>query len=180
MLTEILISGFGGQGVLFSGKLLAYAALSEGKELSWLPSYGPEMRGGTANCSVCLSNEPIGSPLVTQPDILIAMNEPSVKKFESSVKPGGIMFLDSSLTERKPSRNDIVCFEVPASEIARNNSLTGMSNIVLLGKVLKECHERLTGIGISAVETALNKIIPPKRKAMAEKNLYALRLGYQL
>ena len=92
MLTETIICGFGGQGVLFSGKLLANAALMEGKELSWLPSYGPEMRGGTCNCSVCISDDPIGSPLVTAPDIVIAMNGPSFDKFEPMVKPGGIVF----------------------------------------------------------------------------------------
>ncbi|MBE6851947.1 MAG: 2-oxoacid:ferredoxin oxidoreductase subunit gamma [Ruminococcus sp.] len=178
MLTEIIISGFGGQGVLFSGKLLAYAALHLGKELSWLPSYGPEMRGGTANCSVCLSDEPIGSPLVTEPDILIAMNAPSFDKFESTVKPGGIIFADSSLIDRKTTRDDITCFYVPSTEIAQENSLTGMANIVLLGKVIKECEDRLIGINLDSIAATLEKIIPPKKKALVEKNTEALRIGY--
>ena len=98
---NILFAGFGGQGVLFSGKVIAYAGMMEGKEISWLPSYGPEMRGGTANCSVCISDNKIGSPLVTNPDILVAMNLPSLDKFEKDVVPGGMIILDSTLINRK-------------------------------------------------------------------------------
>ena len=107
---NVLLAGFGGQGILFSGKLLVYSGLLDGKEVSWLPSYGPEMRGGTCNCSVVLSDESIGSPLVTAPDVLIAMNLPSLDKFENSVVPGGTILLDSSLIDRKVTRQDVkVC-----------------------------------------------------------------------
>lgn len=189
MLTEIIVSGFGGQGVLFAGKCLAYSALmiensgagsSEELHISWLPSYGPEMRGGTANCSVCLSDEPIGSPLVTEPDILIAMNDPSVERFSGSVKPGGKIFLDSSMASAEIARTDIEIFRVPASQTAQDNGLSGMGNIVLLGKVLKECPEMLGGIVRETVEKAFHKIIPASRAALVEKNIAALNIGIEL
>ena len=183
MLTEIIVSGFGGQGVLFAGKCLAYSALqigacsSEELHISWLPSYGPEMRGGTANCSVCLSDEPIGSPLVTEPDILIAMNDPSVERFSGSVKPGGKVFLDSSMASAEISRTDVEVFRVPASQAAQDNGLSGMGNIVLLGKVLKECSQMLGGIVRETVEKAFHEIIPAARAALIEKNIAALNIG---
>ena len=179
MLTEIIISGFGGQGALFAGKCLAYSAMMKDVELSWLPSYGPEMRGGTANCSVCLSDEPIGSPLVTEPDILIAMNEPSVDKFINSVKSGGVVFVDSALASREIDRKDIEVFWLPASELAEEKKLGGMGNIVLLGKAIKECGKMLFGIDRKAILEALAKIIPAKKAALIEKNVAALALGEQ-
>ena len=114
---EIIIAGFGGQGLLFSGKVLAYAGLLEGRELSWLPSYGPEMRGGTANCNVILSDTPVGSPIVQHPTILMVMNTPSLDKYESTVRPGGMIFVDSSLITRKVQRTDVTAVYVPAAEI---------------------------------------------------------------
>lgn len=104
---EILLAGFGGQGILFAGKVLAYCGLMDKKELSWLPSYGPEMRGGTANCSVCISDEPIASPLVTEPDLMMAMNQPSFEKFINKVKAGGKAFIDSTLVSLKSERKDV-------------------------------------------------------------------------
>ena len=115
---NIVFAGFGGQGILFAGKVVAYAGLIEGRELSWLPSYGPEMRGGTANCSICLSDEPIGSPLVTNPNVLIAMNRPSLDKFVNEVEPGGTILLDSSLIDERVERDDVTVFYVPASKLA--------------------------------------------------------------
>lgn len=178
MLTETIICGFGGQGVLFTGKLLAYAALYQGKELSWIPSYGPEMRGGTCNCSVCLSDEPIGSPLVNAPDVLIAMNAPSFDKFESTVKPGGVIFADSSIIDRKSVRDDVTCFYIPSTELAKENGLEGMANIIILGKVIRECSEKLVGINYDMIVSAFEKIIPPKRAALIEKNVNAFKIGY--
>lgn len=184
MLTEIIVSGFGGQGVLFAGKCLAYSAMliETGEELyiSWLPSYGPEMRGGTANCSVCLSDEPIGSPLVTEPDILIAMNDPSVERFTGNVKPGGKIFLDSSMASEEITRSDVEIFRVPASQAAQDNGLSGMGNIVLIGKVLKECSEMLGVVGRETVEKAFHEIIPASRAALIEKNISALKIGTEL
>lgn len=180
MLTEIIISGFGGQGVLFAGKCLAYSAMMCDKQISWLPSYGPEMRGGTANCSVCLSDEPIGSPLVTEPDILIAMNDPSVEKFIGHVKPGGKVFVDSSMAQAEITRGDIEVYRIPASQTAEDKGLSGMGNIVLLGKLLRECADRLCGIDKETVLAAFEKIIPQKRAALIEKNAAAFLVGESL
>ncbi len=173
MTNQILLAGFGGQGILFMGKLLAYFGLYDDKEVSWLPSYGPEMRGGTCNCSVCISDDPIGSPLVDEPNILIVMNTPSYDKFINSVTEGGIAIIDSSLIESKCDRTDISCFYVPATTLANENGLKGMANIILLGKLLKE-----TGLTSSeTVKKAMEKVIPPKRANLIETNLKAIELG---
>lgn len=173
MLNEIILAGFGGQGILFAGKILAYAGLMDEKEISWLPSYGPEMRGGTANCSVCISDDPIGSPLVIDPDMLIAMNEPSFDKFISHVKPGGVAIIDSSMIDKKCDRDDITCFYVPASQLADENGMTGMANIILLGKFIKE-----TGIvSFSTLKAAFEKAIPPRKKNLVDVNMKAVDIG---
>ena len=173
MTNQILLAGFGGQGILFMGKLLAYFGLYDDKEVSWLPSNGPEMRGGTCNCSVCISDDPIGSPLVDEPNILIVMNTPSYDKFINSVTEGGIAIIDSSLIESKCDRTDISCFYVPATTLANENGLKGMANIILLGKLLKE-----TGLtSPETVKKAMEKVIPPKRANLIETNLKAIELG---
>ena len=122
-----LLAGFGGQGILFMGKVIAYAGLTDGKEVSWLPSYGPEMRGGTANCSVCISSDPICSPLVVTPNVFVAMNGPSYDKFIDSVVPGGIVILDSTLVEREVKRDDITVCLVPATQMAEEHGLKGLA-----------------------------------------------------
>ncbi|MBR3970698.1 MAG: 2-oxoacid:acceptor oxidoreductase family protein [Ruminococcus sp.] len=171
--TEIILAGFGGQGVLFAGKILAYCGLLDNKELSWLPSYGPEMRGGTANCSVCISDEPIGSPLVTTPDILIAMNQPSFDKFINDVKPGGKVFYDSTLIESDCSRTDIEIFAIPSTKLADENELKGGSNIVLLGKVIKE-----TGIfTLDTMKKCIEKVVPPTKAQLIANNFKAIEIG---
>ncbi len=173
MTHEFLLAGFGGQGILFAGKLIAYVGLYAGKEVSWLPSYGPEMRGGTCNCSVTVSDDPIGSPLILEPTELLVMNTPSFDKFINSVKPGGKAFIDSSLVEGTSSRTDIECFYVPATKLANENNLKGMANIILAGKLLKE-------IGLTdeaVIEKAIKKVIPPKKANLTEANMTALRLG---
>ncbi len=180
MLTEILISGFGGQGVLFAGKCLAYSAMIKGLEISWLPSYGPEMRGGTANCSVCLSDEPIGSPLVTNPDILVALNNPSIKRFIDNVRSGGKVFLDSSIADAEFTRNDIETYRIPASQIAEENGLAGMGNIVLLGKIADVCSSIMWGINSDVFKDALTEIIPASRPELIEKNIKAFLIGKSL
>ena len=118
---QYLFAGFGGQGILFSGKFLAYKGLTEGKQVSWLPSYGPEMRGGTASCGVILSDTPVGSPIVSKPDVLIAMNLPSLDKYEDDVVPGGVIFVDSSLIERKVKRTDVTVHYIPATTNKKKN-----------------------------------------------------------
>lgn len=175
MATEIILAGFGGQGVLFAGKALAYGGLIDGKEVSWLPSYGPEMRGGTANCSVCISEAPIGSPLVLEPDLLIAMNSPSFVKFIDSVKPNGKAFIDSTMIDERTDRSDIECFYLPATQLAADNDLNGMSNIILLGKLIKQ-----TGImTLETVEKAMAKSIPPKKANLLEANIKAIKIGME-
>lgn len=172
--TAILIAGFGGQGTLFAGKVLASASLFKGLEVSWLPSYGPEMRGGTANCSVMISEEAIGSPIVSHPDILIALNKPSFEKYEPLTKSGGAIFVDSSLVDSKSTRSDIDVHYVPASELARKAGGANLSNIVLIGKVLKE-----TGLfSLEEISECLEKIIPEKKAALRDLNKTALKAGF--
>ena len=170
---SILIAGFGGQGVLFAGKFLAYAGLLLQKQLSWLPSYGPEMRGGTANCSVILSDTPVGSPIVTNPDILVAMNLPSFIKYQDSVNPGGIILLDATLIEARPARTDITAYAVPATQMATKEGLGSLANMILMGKLLRECLPELAAV----TEEALHKVVPPKKASLIETNQRALALG---
>ena len=172
---RIVFAGFGGQGLLFAGKVVAYAGLIDGRQVSWLPSYGPEMRGGTANCSVTLSDDPIGSPLITDPNVLIAMNQPSLLKFEPVIVPGGIALIDSTLVTRVPERDDVKVFSVPATRIAEEEGLKGLANIVLVGKMLKE-----TGFcSMETIDAAVRKTVPPTKAAMLERNLRALQLGLE-
>lgn len=173
MTTEILLAGFGGQGVLFAGKILAYCGLLDNKEISWLPSYGPEMRGGTANCSVCISDEPIGSPLVLAPDVLIAMNQPSFDKFVGTVKSGGKIFVDNSLVDTKCDRTDIECFYIPSTNLAESNGLKGGSNIVLLGKILKETNL----FSFDTMKKAIEKVVPASKAQLISNNFKAIEIG---
>lgn len=170
---DILFAGFGGQGVLFSGKIAAYAGLYDDKNITWLPSYGPEMRGGTANCSVCISDEPIGSPCVVSPNAFVALNLPSFQKFKDSVKTGGTMIADSSLIPEKCDRTDINIFYVPAAKLAAENGLDGLSNIILLGKLFKE-----TGFCTrESLDKALVHCVPKSKQHLLEPNKRALQLG---
>ena len=174
MTTELLIAGFGGQGVLFAGKCIAYKGLFEGRELSWLPSYGPEMRGGTANCSVVLSDDPVGSPIVNTPDVLIVMNLPSLDKYESAVVPGGKVFVDSTLIGRPVERADLTPFYVPATRLAQENGVPGLATMIMVGKVLKECDFT----SFDGIEDAVRSVVSAKHPEMLDVNLKALRLGY--
>lgn len=170
---QFLFSGFGGQGILFSGKFLAYKGLTEGKQVSWLPSYGPEMRGGTASCSVIISDEPVGSPIVSNPDVLVAMNLPSLDKFEDTVVSGGIIIADSTLIERKVKRNDVTVYYVPATQLASDNKMPTLANMIIIGKVLKALDE----YSQEGVTAALKKVISAKRADMLDVNLKAISLG---
>ena len=168
-----LLSGFGGQGILFAGKFLAYKGLTAGQQVSWLPSYGPEMRGGTASCSVIVSDDPVGSPIVSNPDILVAMNLPSFDKFESSVVAGGMIFADSTLIERKSVRDDVKVFYIPATQLASDNGFPTLANMIIVGKILKELGE----FDEEALRAALSKVISAKRADMLETNLKAMKIG---
>lgn len=171
--TQMLIAGFGGQGILFTGKFLAYKGLVEDKEVSWLPSYGPEMRGGTASCSVILSDTPVGSPIVSTPDVLIAMNLPSLDKYEDAVAPGGIIIVDSTLIERKVKRDDVTVYYVPATKLASDNNMPTLANMIIAGKLLKAT-DSFTEEGVN---TALKKVISAKHADMLDVNLKAMQIG---
>ena len=171
--TQILIAGFGGQGILFAGKFLAYKGLMEDLQLSWLPSYGPEMRGGTANCSVVLSDTPVGSPIITKPDVLIAMNLPSLQKFVDDVVPGGQIYVDSALIDEKVERTDVEVFYIPATQMAKDNGISSLANMIIVGHLL-ENHPELSFQGTDAV---VEKLVPPKKAALVDLNKKALTLG---
>jgi len=175
MQKEIIISGFGGQGVLFAGQLLAYCALDTGKHVTWFPSYGPEMRGGTAHCTVIISEEEIGSPVVKNPSAAIVMNLPSLDKYEPLIKPEGILVVNKSLVDRSPSREDITTIEVPANEIAQEIGNTRLTNLVLLGSLL----QRLPVFTLEAIGTTLDKHIPERHRDLLEANIKALKYGFQ-
>ena len=173
MTNHILLAGFGGQGLLFAGKFLAYQGLLEDKQISWLPSYGPEMRGGTANCSCIVSDDPIGSPIVDHPNVLMVMNLPSLEKYENAVAPGGLIVVDSSLIAKKVTRTDVKVVEVPATEMASKENLPGLANMILAGKILKELDE----FDSVSVENALHHVVSVKHPEMYDVNLKALKLG---
>ena len=171
--TEILIAGFGGQGILFSGKFLAYKGLLEDLQVSWLPSYGPEMRGGTANCNIILSDTPVGSPIITTPNVLIAMNLPSLEKYVDTVVPGGQIYVDSSLIDAKVEREDVEVFYIPATQLAKEEGISTLANMIILGHLLENNSE----LSFNGVEEVVEKLVPPKKAALKELNMKALSLG---
>lgn len=171
---NLIIAGFGGQGVLFSGKVVAYAGLIDEKEVSWLPSYGPEMRGGTANCSICISENAIGSPLITNPNALIAMNLPSLEKFISDVQTGGLIIVDSSLIDVKIDREDVKVCYVPATKLAEEHEVSGLANIILIGKLLKETQFATK----ETIHKAIEKCVPASKERMINFNKQAIEIGF--
>ena len=170
---EFLFSGFGGQGILFAGKFIAYKGLTEGKNVSWLPSYGPEMRGGTASCGIIISDGAVGSPIVAKPDVLVAMNLPSLDRYEASVKKGGMIFYDSSLIERPLNRTDVKAYAIPATRLAGENGFPTLGNMILVGKILAALGE----FDEETVNATLAKVISAKRADMLDINRKALELG---
>ncbi len=174
---KIVCAGFGGQGVLSMGRLLAYAGMIEDKQVSWLPSYGPEMRGGTANCHVIVSDGLIGSPIIAQDaTAVIVMNLPSMLKFESELVPGGCLFLNSTLIDRKPSRADIEIHAIPANDIAGELGNGKIANMVMLGAYL----ERTRSVAIESVLAALRKVFGPSKEHLMPLNEQALREGMRI
>lgn len=170
---QIIISGFGGQGILSMGRLLASAGLHEGHNVSWLPSYGPEMRGGTANCHVIISEEEVGSPIISAPSALIVMNQPSLDKFEKMVQENGIIILDSSLVPVLPKRNDAKVFSIPAVEKAYEMGNATYAGVILLGKFIAE-----TGIiNAKSFEEALKTVLGPKKHYLIPEEMQALEYG---
>lgn len=176
MVEELIIAGFGGQGVMLMGQLLSYAGLHEAKNVSWMPSYGPEMRGGTANCSVVISTEIIGSPVVTEPTTLIVMNRPSLDRFEQAVRPGGLLIYNSSLIDRAPERTDIRIIAVPAVEMARELGSDRVANMCVLGAYLAA-----TGVvALESVAECLKEVLPERRHDLIPLNVEALARGASL
>jgi 2-oxoglutarate ferredoxin oxidoreductase subunit gamma len=176
MQTEIILSGFGGQGALFAGQLLAYAAMDDGRHVTWIPSYGPEMRGGTAHCTVIVSNDDIGSPLVRYPTAAVVMNLPSFDKYEPLVAPGGVLVVNTSLVNHPAKRADIRVISVPANAIAEDIGAGKMANVVLLGALVAA-----TGVlPLEVVEHALDSHLPAKHRALLNANRAALQRGAAL
>ncbi|HHT70050.1 MAG TPA: 2-oxoacid:ferredoxin oxidoreductase subunit gamma [Firmicutes bacterium] len=170
---EFIFAGFGGQGVLLMGQLLAHAAMDEGKKVSWIPSYGPEMRGGTANCTVIVSEREIGSPVVSSPSCVVAMNLPSLDKFEKAVKPGGVLVINSSLVTREPKRQDVTVVKVPATGVANELGNARVANMVALGAVVEA-----TGVVTpDSVLEALRKNLPAHRQNLLPLNREAIEKG---
>ncbi len=175
METSIIIAGFGGQGVLFAGQVLAYAGMDSGLNVTWIPSYGPEMRGGTANCTIIISNGVIGAPTVANPDVAVVLNQPSFEKYEPLVRPGGILIVNSSLVSSQSNRSDIEIGVVPANEIAEDLGSTKMMNMAALGALLARC----SIITLATVAQALADHLPPSKSHLLRANQQVLKSGYE-
>ena len=173
MQNETIIAGFGGQGVLFTGKVLAYAGLEDGQEVTWLPSYGPEMRGGTANCTVVISNEEIGSAQVMNPRATIVMNQPSLDKYEGLVTPGGYLVVNASMVNRKASRADITVIEIPGTELAEELGDKRLANIVMLGGLAAKADY----LNLKSIEKGIEKSLSKDKKNLLGLNIKALQKG---
>jgi 2-oxoglutarate ferredoxin oxidoreductase subunit gamma len=173
---DIIFAGFGGQGILFVGQLLAYAALAEGKHVTWIPSYGPEMRGGTANCTVVVSDEPIGSPVCKHPSIAAVFNNPSLEKYEDLVKPGGLLVINESLVVHKPGRADLETVLLPATTLASELGEVRATNLVMLGALLA----RKALVDAATIEQVMRDKLGARKAHMLETNMAALERGKEL
>ena len=175
MQNDVIMAGFGGQGILLIGKMLAYAGMQEGKEVSWLPSYGPEMRGGTCNCTIVISDRAVGSPVIQSPEAVVAMNLPSLEKFEADVRPGGYLLINTSLIERKCERTDISIIDVPANAIAQELGNPRGANMVALG-----AYVGTTGaVSMDQVEAVVRQTFAAK-PSVIDVNIEALHKGHDL
>jgi 2-oxoglutarate ferredoxin oxidoreductase subunit gamma len=175
MTTKVIMAGFGGQGVVLIGTLLAYAGMAQGKHTTFFPSYGAEMRGGTANCSVVVSDDEIASPVVTHPDCIVAMNVASLDKFESVVRPGGTIFVNSSLVDRGVKRQDVSEIRIPANKIAEDLGSSRAANMVMLGGLVKK-----TGaVNLDSVVKSLSKVLSERAMALLDTNVKALSKGFE-
>lgn len=173
---SIIIAGFGGQGVLFAGQLLAYAGMDGGRHVTWIPSYGPEMRGGAANCTVVISDEPVGAPIVSRPEIAVVLNLPSFEKYEPLVKEGGLLVVNSAIIDERTARDDIEAVYVPANSIAEEAGSTKMLNVAAVGALLA----RRPVLTLEEMEQALHKHLPASKGHLLATNVDVLRRGYAL
>jgi len=176
METSIIIAGFGGQGVLFAGQLLAYAGMDNGLHVTWIPSYGPEMRGGTANCTVIVSDEPVGAPIVANPDVAVVLNLPSLEKYEPLVKPGGLLVVNSALVTQKVNRADIEVAYVPANDIAEALGSAKMMNMAALGALLA----RRPILTLDQLNQTLDDHLPARKAHLLEANKRVVQKGYEV
>ncbi|HWR29651.1 MAG TPA: 2-oxoacid:acceptor oxidoreductase family protein [Negativicutes bacterium] len=172
---EMIFSGFGGQGVMLMGQIIAYAGMMEGQQVSWFPAYGPEMRGGTANCSVIIGDEPVGTPIVTEPSIVVAMNLPSLDKFEPMLMPGGALLINNSLIERGPHRTDVKAFLVPCNDIAKELGNPKVANMVMVGAIVAASGS----VSIESVLNILSKKIFKNKPQVMPLNEQAIRRGME-
>jgi 2-oxoglutarate ferredoxin oxidoreductase subunit gamma len=175
MQRDVIMAGFGGQGILLIGKMLAYAGMHEGKQVSWLPSYGPEMRGGTCNCTVVVSDKPVGSPVIRSPRAVLAMNLPSLEKFEADIRPGGLLLINSSLIDRGSERDDLTVIKVPANQVAADLGNPRGANMVALGAYLGATD----AVSLDEVIEVIRETFAA-RPAVIDVNIEALRTGYAL
>ena len=176
MTTEIIFAGFGGQGVILAGKILTLAGMSEDKFVSHIPSYGAEMRGGTANCSVIVSDEEVASPVIEMPDVVVALNKPSMTKFEQWLKPGGLLIYNSSLIDIEPSRKDIRTLALPANDMAAETNNARGANMVVLGCLAKVCPGMISGV--KPFEYALDEAISARNKKFNPINIATIEAAY--
>ena len=175
MQNDVIMAGFGGQGILLIGKMLAYAGMREGKEVSWLPSYGPEMRGGTANCTVVISDRPVGSPVIQSPRAVVAMNLPSLDKLEPDVRTGGLLLINTSLLERKSTRTDVNIIEVPANQIANELGNRRGANMVALGAYLGATD----AVSVDGIVEVIRETFAAK-PGVVDININALHSGHDI
>lgn len=176
MLEEVIMAGFGGQGVMLMGRLLAYAGMLEGKNVAWMPSYGPEMRGGTANCTVIISSEEVASPVVSYPKSIIVMNKPSLDKFEATVQKDGLIIINESLINQKVKRDDVRIVRVPANDIANELGNLKVANMVVLGAYLKKSEV----VRLETIFKALEKVLAGRNQKLIDLNKKALKQGEEL
>ncbi|MDA8219432.1 MAG: 2-oxoacid:acceptor oxidoreductase family protein [Dehalococcoidales bacterium] len=176
MLAEIVIAGFGGQGVMVAGQLLAHAGMEEGRQVAWIPSYGPEMRGGTANCTVIISDEEIGSPIVTNPAIVIAMNRPSLDKYEPLVRPGGLLLVNSSIVSRGVTRDDIEVVPIAANDEAAAMGNVKLANSIMLGALLG----RTRMVKMESLVDSMAEVLSARQRHLIDLNRQALARGAEL
>lgn len=174
METSIIIAGFGGQGVLFAGQMLAYAGMDNGRFVTWFPSYGPEMRGGTANCTVMVSDQPIGAPVTPAPDIVLALNQPSFAKYVEKVKTGGLLLVNGDLVQAETTRSDIELVLLPASQIAKDCGVAQVMNMAMVGGMLA----KRPFLPITAVQQAMHRHLPAHKAKLLAANTKALAAGY--
>ena len=172
---EMIFAGFGGQGVMLMGQILAYAGMLEGQQVSWFPAYGPEMRGGTANCSIIIGDEPVGTPIVTEPSVVVAMNLPSLDKFEPMLHADGTLLINSSLIDRKPHRTDIKTYYVPCNDIAQELGNLKVANMVMVGAIIAASGV----VNIDSVISVLAKKIFKNKPKVMPINEQAIRRGLE-